>query len=299
MHLLFGYRKIYRKHFMKKARIILLSLVILSLSAMNIFAQEGEIVRNNLNSVEIEQIIKKVTENEDEFRMALTNYVFNRSATIQTVGLGGLITGTYRRDSFMTFKSTGERFEKITYAPISTLKELQVTPEDLEDLGGVNPFAINPRDANSYTFNYIGKQKIDEINTHVFDVRPKPVTDKKSKKRYFVGRIWVDDRDLLIVKSKGKGFPEVDKQKFPVVETWRINVDGKYWFPAYSSSDDELIFDSGQVVKLRMRVRYDDYKQGQSEVIILDGEEVLEDPPKETSKPVEPAKNDNPPKKDN
>lgn len=278
---------------MKKGRIFLLGLILLSLSAMNIFAQEGEIVRNNLNSVEIEQIIKKVTENEDKFRDALTEYVFNRSATVQTIGLGGLITGTYRRDSFMAFKS-GKRFERVTYAPISTLKDLQVTAEDIEDLGGVNPFAINPQDAANYTFNYIGKQKIDEINTHVFDVRPKGF-DKKSKKRYFVGRIWVDDQDLLIVKSKGKGYPEVGKQKFPIVETWRTNVDGKYWFPAYSASDDDLVFDSGQVVKFRMRVRYEDYKQGQTEVIILDDAETIEDAPKEDNKkenPVEPKKSD-------
>lgn len=279
---------------MKKGRIFLLALTMFALSSITIFAQEGEIVRNNLNSIEVDQIIKKVTENEDKFRDALTQYVFNRSATIQTIGLGGLITGTYRRDSFLTFKDTGERFERVTYAPISTLKDLQITKEDIEDLGGITPFAINPRDADKYTFNYIGKQKIDEINTHVFDVRPKPV-DKKSKKRYFVGRIWVDDRDLLIVKSKGKGYPEIDKQQFPIVETWRANVDGKYWFPAYSSSDDELVFDSGQVVKLRMRVRYEDYKQGQSEVIILDDAEVIEDTPQKDTKKeksVEPKKSD-------
>jgi hypothetical protein len=253
---------------MKKIRIIVFGLIVLSLSAINIFAQEAEIVRNNLNSVEIENIINTFTKNEDDFRYALTNYVFDRSATIQTVGLGGLITGTYRRDSFLTFKKTGERFEKITYFPIPTMKEITVTPEDLEDLGGVNPFAINPNDVKDYTFSYIGKQKIDELNTHVFDVRPK-IVNEKSKKRYFIGRIWVDDKDLMIVKSKGKGIPE-GKQRFPIVETWRTNVDGKYWFPAYSASNDELVFDNGQVVKLRLRVRYENYKQGRSEVIILD-----------------------------
>lgn len=254
---------------MNKGRIILLSLVILCLSTINLYAQEGEIVRNNLNSVEIESIIEKFTKNEDDFRYALTNYVFDRSATIQTIGLGGLITGTYRRDSFLTFKKTGERFERITYFPIPTIKELVITPQDLEDLGGVNPFAINPQDVKDYTFSYLGKQKIDELNTHVFDVRPK-IVNEKSKRRYFVGRIWVDDRDLMIVKSKGKGIPETKDAKYPVVETWRTNVDGKYWFPAYSSSNDELVFGSGQVVKMRLRVSYDNYKRGQSEVIILD-----------------------------
>ena len=129
---------------------------------------------------------------------------------------------------------------------------------------------------------------------HVFDVRPKKIPNwKKSKKRLFIGRIWVDDQDFMIVKSKGKGVPE-GKQRFPVVETWRTNVDGKYWFPAYSSTDDELVFPNGHVVKMRMRVRYENYKQGRSEVIILDDEEEVpeedqlkDEKPKDKPKPTD------------
>lgn len=258
---------------MKTLHNFILGSLILLISASGSFAQQTQISRHNLNQIEIEQIIKKFTKNEEDFRFALTNYVFTRSATIQTVGLGGLITGTYRRDSFINFSKDGKRFEKITYFPVPTIKEINITKEDIDDLGGINPFAINPKDASFYTFSYIGKQQIDEINTYVFDVRPK-LTDKKlqkSKKRFFYGRIWVDDRDFMIVKSKGKGIPE-GEQRFPVVETWRTNVDGKYWFPAYSSSDDELVFDNGSVVKMRLRVRYENYKLGRSEVTILDDE---------------------------
>lgn len=241
----------------------------LSLSGLA-FPQEEPLVPNNIPQVEVDQIVEKFTANEEEFRSALGNYVFNRSATVQTIGLGGLITGTFRRDSFMALKEDGERFENIIYAPMPTLKEISVTPEDLEDLGGVNPFALEPRNISMYTFSYIGKQRIDELDLYVFDVRPKVIPNPdKSKLRLFTGRIWVDDRDFMIVKSKGKGIPE-GEQRFPVVETWRTNVDGKYWFPAYSSSDDELVFENGQVVKLRLRVTYDNYKQGRSEVIILD-----------------------------
>ncbi|HUF03639.1 MAG TPA: hypothetical protein VMM38_05620 [Aridibacter sp.] len=250
-------------------RMLFAAVLALSL-AVAAAAQEEPLVPNNIPRVEVDQIVKKFTANEEDFRGALGNYVFNRSATVQTIGLGGLITGTFRRDSFMALKENGERFENITYAPMSTLREISVTPEDLEDLGGVNPFALEPRNISMYTFSYIGKQTIDELDLHVFDVRPKVIPNPdKSKLRLFTGRIWVDDQDFMIVKSKGKGIPEGD-QRFPVVETWRTNVDGKYWFPAYSSSDDELEFKNGQVVKLRLRVTYDNYRQGRSEVIILD-----------------------------
>ena len=117
---------------------------------------------------------------------------------------------------------------------------------------------------------------------------PKVKPDSKSKLRYFQGRIWVDDRDLMIVKSKGKGFPEDKNNKYPVVETWRENVEGKYWFPAYATSDDELVFENGSSVKLRMRVKYTDYTKGNVDITILDDdtEEVpdVQEKPKSDSK---------------
>ena len=262
---------------MKKLRIVLLLSFVLGLtSAVNLFAQTQNSIRaQNLSPAEIDRIVKNFTGKEAEFRESLKSYVFNRSAVIQTVSrLGGQITGEYRRDSFMTFKESGERFEKIQFAPISTLTEISITPEDLEDLGGVNPFALEPSVVNLYNFTYVGKEKIDELDLFVFDVTPKVIPDpKKTKQRLFTGRVWVDDRDLMIVKSKGKAVPETKENKFPVVETWRENVDGKYWFPAYSSADDELVFDSGYVVRIRMRVKYSDYRLGRSDVRILDDDE--------------------------
>jgi hypothetical protein len=260
-------------------------LVLILLSAIIAVKSQNrteQITPVKLSQEEINRIIKSFTEKEREFREALKRYVFNRSVTIQTIGLGGNVTGTYRRDSFMTFTESGERYEKILYAPVSTLKDISVTPEDIEDLGGVNPFALEPEVAHLYNFTLVGKQRIDELDLYVFDVTPKVIPDpKKSKQRLFVGRIWVDDRDLQIVKSKGKGVPETKNNKFPVVETWRENIDGKYWFPAYSYSDDELVFDDGSVVRIRMRVKYTNYRMGRSEVKILEDEEEPSPPTQE------------------
>ncbi len=274
---------------MNKLVKVFLFLIVLCAGLSSVLAQSN-IVRKELSQSEIDRIIKNVAEKEGEFREALKNFVFNRYATIQTVGLGGQITGEFRRDSFMTFNSDGARFEKILFAPITTLRELVITPEDLEDLGGVNPFAIEPRDLQFYTFNHLGKEKIDELDLHVFDVSPKVIPDpKKSKQRLFIGRIWVDDRDLQIVKSKGKAVPETKDNKFPIVETWRDNIDGKYWFPVYSAStgqDGELVFNSGQVVRMKMLVRYTNYRQGRSDVVILDDDVTDETKPKPKPTPT-------------
>ena len=249
------------------------------LLSISIFAQTAStITPGNLSKAEVDAMVAKFTANEFSFRQALTDYVFNRYATISTIGLGGQITGVYRRDSFMTFTSDGKRFEKILFAPVSTLTEIGVTAEDLEDLGGVNPFALEPKNVSQYNFQYLGKEKIDELNLHVFEVTPKVMPDPKSGIRLFTGRIWVDDEDLMIVKSKGKAVPETKKDKYPIVETWRENIDGKYWFPSFASSDDQLVFDSGQVVRMKVRVKYTDYKMGRTDVIVGDAEDVSDQP---------------------
>jgi len=271
---------------MKKAKIILFGFAILCFSAFGAFAQTSNIIKKDLSQAEIDRIVKSFTANEAAFRDALTNYVFDRSANFQTLGMGGQVSGLYRRDSFMSLTADGRRLEKISYFPIPTTSV--VTNEDLEDLGGVTPFALEPSVVSQYNFAYVGKEKIDELDLYVFDVTPKVIPDpKKSKLRLFTGRVWVEDKDLMIVKSRGKAVPETKDNKFPIVETWRENVDGKYWFPSYASSDDELIFDNGTSYKIKLRVKYNNYRVGRSEVRILDDdEEIKEEKPKPSPSPT-------------
>jgi hypothetical protein len=263
-------------------------LILITLLTAAAFGQTTGPSAQGLSPAEIDRIIKRFTANEGDFRAALTNYVFNRFASVSTVGLGGNITGTFRRDSFMSLNADGTRFEKILFAPIATTPPGFVTPEDLEDLGGVNPFALEPGAIHHYNINYIGTERIDELDLYVFDVTPKVIPDpKKSKLRLFTGRIWVDKDDLMIVKSRGKAVPETKQNKFPVVETTRAQIDGKYWFPVDARSDDELVFDDGAVVKIKMRVRYTNYAVGRTEVRILDDEEPVKPEPSPTPKKPE------------
>jgi hypothetical protein len=261
---------------MKKSVILL---AIMALLASVLFAQDpGSVKKVPLTQAEIDRIIKKFTENEGKFRSALGEYNFSRKATVQTIGMGGQVTGEFRRDSEMIISPSGPRMEKILFAPIPTLTEITVTAEDLEDLGGVNPFALDPANVAQYNFTYVGKEKIDELDLFVFDVTPKVMPDpKKTKLRLFTGRVWVDDTDLMIVKTRGKAVPEWKNNRFPVVETYRENIDGKYWFPTYVYSDDELVFENGLSVHLRMKVNYKDYKLAHTDVRIIAEEDVKDE----------------------
>ena len=109
-----------------------------------------------------------------------------------------------------------------------TLTEVTFTQEDLEDLGGVQPFALEASKLDQYDFKYSGKERIDELDTYIFDVAPK-IVPKKVSERFFQGRVWVDQQDLQIVKVRGKGVPE-GNQRFPIFETYRQQIDGRIGF---------------------------------------------------------------------
>ncbi len=209
-------------------------------------------------TAEHDKIIQTFTAKELEFRRALNNYSFKRDALIQSIGMGGQVIGEYHRVSVFTFDDQGNRFEKITFFPMASMPE--VTQEDIDDLGGISPFALEPGKLDRYNIRFVGKEKIDELNLYIFDVQPKVMPDpKKTKERLFLGRVWVDDQDLQIVKTKGKGVPETKNNKYPIVETYREHIDGRYWFPTYSYADEELVFDNGNTLHVRLKVRYTDF----------------------------------------
>jgi len=232
----------------------------------------------SLSPAQIDEIIRKFTAKETQFRQALNDYAFKRDALVQEIGMGGQVVGEYHRVSNFTFDDKGNRFEKIGFFPMPSLQGVSLTTEDLEDLGGVNPFALEGAKAAQYNFKYVGKERIDELDLYVFDVSPKVMPSPKSKERVFVGRIWVDDHDLQIVKAKGKAGPETKTNKFPTVETYREQIDGKYWFPTYVYADDDLVFDNGSDVRIRMQVKYTDFVVGRGRVTIREVGEAPEQP---------------------
>ena len=253
--------------------------------AASAFAQGNAMNAGTLSQAEIDRIISTFTAKEAQFRQALINYSFKRDALLQSLGMGGQVTGEYHRVSTFTFDDSGVRFEKITSFPMPSFAGT-VTQEDLDDLGGISPFALEPNQIAKYDFKYVGKEKIDELNLYVFDVTPKVMPNpKKTKERFFLGRIWVDQDELQIVKTRGKGVPETKENKFPNVETYREHIDGRYWFPTYSYADEELLFENGSTLHVRMRVKYSDFLLAKGKVKIIEIEDP-DAPVKETKPPA-------------
>ena len=212
--------------------------------------------------VDTDRIVSAFTAKETEFRNALAQYSFKRDAVVQTIGAGGQVSGEYHRTSQLAFDDSGKRIEKILFFPTPTLRAIGVSTEDLDDLFGVQLFALEASKASLYNFKYAGKERIDELDLHVFDVSPKTLPDpKKVKDRLFQGRLWVDTEGYQIVKTRGKGVPEPKNRPLPTVETYREEIDGRFWFPTYAYADEELILGSGQVVKIRLRIRFSEFEK--------------------------------------
>ncbi len=234
-------------------------------------------------AIPVEQIVQKFGDRELEFRKERDNYTYTQTFVVQTIDMDGRPDGEYRMTSDILFTPDGKRYEKVISAPPPTLQRISLSQQDMDDLEHVQPFVLTSQELPKYDVKYIGREQVDELSTYVFDVGPKKI---EKNQRYFQGRIWVDDKDLNIVKSDGKAVPDIIKKGnenvFPRFETFRENIEGHYWFPTYTRSDDELRFSTG-AVHIRMTVRYANYKRFGATIKIGTPVELKED--KKPTKP--------------
>lgn len=218
-------------------------------------------ITNEPPALPADQIIQKFAAREAEFRKERDNYTYTQTFVIQTIDQDGVADGEYQMRSDILFTPDGKRYEKVVYAPASTLQRISMSQQDLDDLEHVQPFVLTTEELPKYDIKYVGREKIDELSTYVFDVGPKKL---EKNQRYFQGRVWVDDADLEIVKTDGKAVPDIKKKGqenvFPRFETFRENIEGHYWFPTYTRADDILQFSTGGI-HIRMTVRYANYKR--------------------------------------
>jgi hypothetical protein len=209
-----------------------------------------------------EQIIKQFAAKEAEFRVERDNFTYTQTFVIQTLDESNRVDGEYRTTSDIVFDERGKRIEKVTYAPTPTLERIMLSKEDLSDLENLYPFVLTSDDIGKYDVKYVDHVQLDELTTYVFDVAPKTL---EKNQRYFQGRIWVDDKDFQIVKTFGKPVyaksKSTENQAFPRFETFRENIEGKYWFPTYTRANEMLRFKGGEDVHIRLTVRYENYKR--------------------------------------
>ncbi len=244
-------------------------------------AQEGALENSPPKDITPDEIIKRFAAKEKEFKEAREQYTYREDIDVQVLDTGNEGGGRpeYREVFDVLFDDKGQRIENVVFAPQSTLEQggLSLDEGDVQDFRHRLPFVLTSDEIPEYNILYVGQQLEDELHCYVFDVAPKQIVGKK---RYFQGRIWVDDHDFQIVKTYGQAVPEIRGKKgkeehlYPKFTTWRQQIDGKYWFPVYTRADDTLHFSLNDI-HIREIVKYEDYKRfGSSVKILYKGQEI-------------------------
>ena len=241
-------------------------------------AMPTHLVANNSTLMETEppimlkpsDILKRFVETEAGFRETMRQYTFRRDVTLQTIGKDGAITGEYIRNSQFVLDDRGGRVERVLYHPRSTIHEMKITKEDIQDLAGAQLFGLELADMSRYEFTYVGQETINSRETHAIDVRLTETPDPhRMRVRFFVGRIWVDALTFQIAKLRGVTVPQ-GKQRFPVFATSRkLLAESNLLFPSSTIADDILHFPNRDV-HYKVIVKYYAYKRFASKVSIVE-----------------------------
>jgi hypothetical protein len=277
-----------------------------ALLSLPVCAQEGALQNTPPKDTTPDDIIKRFAAKETEFAKARDQYTYRQDVKVETVD-GDTVDGQYHEVFDVMFDDKGKRIENVVFAPQSSLTKIYMSEEDMQDIRHRLPFVLTDEELPEYNILYVGQQQEDELNCYVFDIAPKQIVGKK---RYFQGRVWVDDHDFQIVKTYGKTVPDLcnghpcsaakrrdndSENLFPKFTTWRQQIDGQYWFPVYTKADDELHFKL-EDVHIREIVKYEDYKRfGTNVKILYNGQEIPQGEKKpDANKPPDQNPNQNP-----
>jgi len=215
-------------------------------------------------TISVQEVIQKFGAAEAATKQTRLHYTYKQDVLMQTLS-GTSVTGEFHEVTNVSYDAKGRRQEEVTFAAQPSLRGLQLTREDMDDIRIFMPLVLTSDDLPQYNLTYAGQQHVDDLDTYLFQVEPKKKEEKD--RRYFEGRIWVDAQDFQIVKACGKSGPEKVQVKkherpelHPMFVTYRQQVDGRYWFPAYTRSDDTLRFRTGPV-RVREIIKYTGYKR--------------------------------------
>jgi hypothetical protein len=251
---------------MKLVAVVAAALMVAAIADINVVAQtdcsagNGDLDSSPPKDMTPEQVIQKFGAEETKVKEARSHYTYTQDVLVQTLN-DQTVDGQFHEVATVYYDEKGKRNEIVAFAEQSTLRGLQLSDEDMDDIRIFMPLILTTEDLAQYTVTYTGQQHVDDLDTYVFHVEPKK---QEKNKRYFSGKVWVDNHDFQIVKACGKSVPDAKGKKGqqevrPTYVSYRQLVDG-YWFPAYTRVDDTLHF-RAQSVHLREVIKLTGYKK--------------------------------------
>ncbi len=218
-------------------------------------------------------LVRLAAQQESRAEQARSKYLYKQIVLLEEIGKNGLRGGEYREQREVLFSPTGERSEQMVGKPWNTLSLIRLTDEDFRDMRDVQPMLLTKESLFHYKVESRGEETMDSIDCWVLAIQPRQILDGQ---RMFEGLLWVDKSDYSIIRSEGRAMPQIFKRKeenlFPRFTTIRKKMEGGFWFPAVTFSDDTLHFSSGSI-RQRLKITYSDYKRFGSESSVTFGEE--------------------------
>jgi hypothetical protein len=223
----------------------------------------------------VAQIIEKMGQKESAFSAARNDYTFRQDVKFNTISEDtNRPDGEYHQVTDISFDNGGRRVEHVVFAPQNTIERVITTTNDMKQIEDKLPFVLTAPELPQYDLTYLGRQKVDDLDTYVFDCKPKTLVKGKL---YFQGKVWVDQQDNQIVLINGLTVPQDTRAGHedlsPPYTTYYEQIDGKYWFPTYTKAEGILHFAAqhgalSQDVHVRTVVKYTDYKRFKTSVTI-------------------------------
>lgn len=207
------------------------------------------------------QIIQAFSKKEETYQETRPQFSYRKTIHIQEFGPDGHPTGEYIATYDAIRTGDGKLYEKAVGAPQSSLQYLSFEPEDAEQLTRIPAFPVTASQLAKYDVRYLNTEKIDEIDCYIFQVSPRTL---ERQHPLFDGVIWVDQKYLEVVKTYGKWTTDLGAihpatLPFEMFETYRENVEGKYWFPDYARADGSFKMKERDI-PIRVTVKWTDFK---------------------------------------
>jgi len=267
------------------------------LASASAFAQQGfgPLDTSEPTGITVPQIIAKMGAQETAFEAARNEYTFRQTVVMDTISDDtNKPDGEYKQVTDIVVDDAGKRSEHVVFAPQNTIQRVIMTENDLKDIEQRLPFVLTTAQLPDYNLTYLGKQKVDELDTYVFGCEPKVLVKNH---RYLSGKVWVDQQDMEIVLVNGINVPQDTRKGHedlsPPFTTYYQQIDGKYWFPTYTKAEGVLHFQAqngalSEDIHMRTVVRYTDYKRFHTNVTVHYDGEVLTKEPAQPATPPKP-----------
>ena len=206
-------------------------------------------------------IVKAFAEKEDQYQQARIRYGYKKAIKLTEFGKDGQPSGEYQVVMAVMMDSEGKVYEKTIQKSQSSLQFIDLEPGQLSALTRMPAYPLTTSQLAKYELRFVGDEKVDEIDCYIFEAKPKFLERGKA---LFQGIVWVDKQYLEVVKTYGKwvndlGDVHVEQLPFVNFETYRDNVEGKYWFPNYSRSDAYLHL-KDDTIPVRLVIKWTDIK---------------------------------------